>query len=65
MLDAQWLFVLGGGLMGGYTTFSTAMLDTVHMLQKRTYGRALINGLVMIVVTVILALIGLLVGRAM
>ena len=65
LLDASWLMVLGGGVMGGYTTFSTAMVDTVHMIQKRTYGRALWNGIGMLVVTVAAALLGLLVGRAL
>ncbi|KAA9129961.1 fluoride efflux transporter CrcB [Microbacterium caowuchunii] len=64
VLDSAWLFIIGGGVMGGYTTFSTAMVDTVHMLQKRTYGRALWNAIGMIVVTVVLALLGLLLGRA-
>ncbi|MFV0318887.1 MAG: fluoride efflux transporter CrcB [Microbacterium sp.] len=65
LLDASWLFILGGGVMGGYTTFSTAMVDTVHMLQKRTYGRALWNAFGMLVLTVALALAGLLLGRAL
>ncbi len=65
VLDAQWPFILGGGVMGGYTTFSAAMVDTVHMLQKRTYGRALLNGIGMLVLTVALALLGLLLGRAL
>ena len=28
VLDVPWLFVLGGGLMGGYTTFSAPMVAT-------------------------------------
>lgn len=63
VLDADWLFILGGGVMGGYTTFSTAMVDTVHLLQKRTYDRALLNSIGLIVLTVLLALLGLVVGR--
>jgi len=63
-LGSDWLFILGSGVMGGYTTFSTAMVDTVHMLQKRTYTRALVNAIGMIVVTVALALLGLQLGRA-
>ncbi|MGZ0712716.1 fluoride efflux transporter FluC (plasmid) [Coraliomargarita sp. W4R53] len=63
VLGAQVLFVLGQGVMGGYTTFSTAMVDTVHMIQKRTYGRALVNSLAMIVVTVAAAFAGLALAR--
>lgn len=65
VLDSSWLFILGGGVMGGYTTFSTAMVDTVHMLQRRAWGHALFNGIGMLVVTVALALAGLLLGRSL
>lgn len=65
LLASSWLFILGGGVMGGYTTFSTALVDTVHILQKRTYGPAIWNAFGMLVVTVASALIGLLLGRAL
>ena len=65
VLDAAWLTILGGGFMGGFTTFSTAMVDTAHMLQKRTYGRFLANSLGMLVLTVLLAVVGLAIGRAL
>lgn len=61
--DAPWLFVLGGGVLGGYTTFSTAMVDTVHMIHARTWGRSLVNSVGMIIVTVVAATLGLLLGR--
>lgn len=65
VLDAAWLAVLGTGVMGGYTTFSTAMVDVVHMLQRRTFGRAAWNAVGMLVVTVLLAIAGLAIGRAL
>lgn len=65
LLHSSWLFILGSGVIGGYTTFSTVMVDTVSMLQKRTYGRALWNAFGMLVLTGILALSGLLLGRAL
>lgn len=65
VLDAAWLAVLGTGVMGGYTTFSTAMVDVVHMLQRRTFGRAAWNALGMLVVTVLVAIAGLAIGRAL
>ena len=64
VLSAEWLAVLGAGAMGGYTTFSTAAVDTARMLQRRRFGRALGNGAGMLVVTVAAALAGLVVGRA-
>lgn len=33
------------GFCGGYTTFSTAMVDTVRLIQARDYRRALLNAL--------------------
>lgn len=65
VLDAAWLTILGGGVMGGFTTFSTAVVDTVHLLQKRTYGRFLANSLGMLILTVLLAVVGLAIGRAL
>lgn len=64
LLDSPWLFVLGSGVVGGYTTFSTAMVDTVHLLQKGASRRFVANSLGMLVVTVAVAVLGLLVGRA-
>jgi CrcB protein len=64
MINSTLLFVLGGGLMGGYTTFSTAMVDTVQLLHQRRWTMAIINGPAMIVLTVLAAFIGLDIGRA-
>ena len=61
VLSVDWLAVLGGGVMGGYTTFGTAM---VHLVEDRAYGRAVFSALGMIVVTVLLALLGLVLGRS-
>lgn len=55
--------VLAVGLLGGYTTFSTAILDTVRLLQQRRIGAALLNGPGMLVATVVLAVCGILLGR--
>ncbi|MCQ9163948.1 fluoride efflux transporter CrcB [Arthrobacter sp. STN4] len=35
--------VLGTGLLGGYTTFSTASFETVRLVQARRTGLAIIN----------------------
>ncbi|CAG7611317.1 fluoride efflux transporter FluC [Leucobacter soli] len=45
------------GLLGGYTTFSTASYQTVRLVRERRWVAAVANGLVQLVVTV--ALVGL------
>lgn len=65
LLAASALFVLGAGVLGGYTTFSTAMVDTVALLQRREWSGALFNSVGMLIVTGAAAFVGLLVGRAL
>ncbi|GAA4754793.1 fluoride efflux transporter CrcB [Amnibacterium soli] len=43
-LVEAWQSILGTGLLGGYTTFSTASYETVRLLQQRRLTAALING---------------------
>ena len=54
--------VLGTGLAGGYTTFSTASVDTVRLAQQGRYGAALGNGVGMLVVAVVAAAAGYALG---
>ena len=56
------LLILGGGLMGGYTTFSTASLETVRLAQAGRLGAALANGVGMLVVSVAAAGLGIALG---
>ena len=58
LVDSTWLFILGGGVLGGFTTFSTAMVDTVRLLHQEAWGRAAANAVGMLVVGVVLALLG-------
>lgn len=51
--------VVGTGLLGGYTTFSTASFETVQLLREREWVPALIAGPGMLVVTAIAAAGGL------
>ncbi|HEY9477842.1 MAG TPA: CrcB family protein, partial [Microbacteriaceae bacterium] len=50
------------GFLGGYTTFSTASVETVRLLQDGRYPAAVINGLGMLVVSVLAAALGLWLG---
>jgi CrcB protein len=62
LVSPQWELVLGTGLMGGYTTFSTASYETVRLIQSRRYALALTNGIGMLVVSVAVAALGLWLG---
>ncbi|NMR19143.1 CrcB family protein [Cellulomonas fimi] len=42
-LDARWLTVLGTGVAGGLTTFSTLSLDLVELVRQRRYGTAALD----------------------
>jgi CrcB protein len=59
------LLILGGGLLGGYTTFSTASLETVRLAQAGRIAAALANGLGTLVVCVAAAGLGIAVGAGL
>jgi fluoride exporter len=63
--DPAWLLVLGTGLLGGYTTFSTASLETVRLLLARRVATGLLYGLGVLLGAVALAWLGLLLGQAL
>ena len=54
--------VAGAGFLGGYTTFSTASLETVRLLQERRWVPAVANGLGTLVVATGAAGLGLWLG---
>lgn len=56
------LLIAGGGLLGGYTTFSTASVETVRLAQQGRVGAALANGLGVLVLAVAAAALGLWLG---
>jgi CrcB protein len=62
VLSADWKTILGTGLMGGYTTFSTASFESVRLFQERRYGAAFTNGFGMLIVSVAAAYLGLWLG---
>ena len=65
LVDGTWLFVRGGGVLGGFTTFSTAMVDTVRLMHQEAWCRAAANAAGMLVVGVLLALPGPTLGRGL
>lgn len=54
--------VVGVGLLGGYTTFSTASVETVRLAQEGRYRAAAVNGLGVLVACTLAALGGIWVG---
>ncbi|TFC53688.1 MULTISPECIES: CrcB family protein [unclassified Cryobacterium] len=61
-LPEAWHLVLGGGLLGGFTTFSTASYENVRLAQDRRSLPALVNGLGMLALAVGCAFLGLWLG---
>ncbi|WP_432510685.1 fluoride efflux transporter CrcB [Kineococcus sp. SYSU DK001] len=57
--DERWLLVLGVGFCGGFTTFSTAAVDTVQLAREREWRLAAGNALVNLAATVLVAALGL------
>lgn len=65
VVPPSWAVVAGTGLMGGYTTFSTASIETMRLLQERRYALAFGNGFVVLALTVLLGLVGYWIGSAL
>jgi CrcB protein len=62
-VPARWDAIAGTGLLGGYTTFSTASFETIRLVEDRRFLAALANGLGMLVVAVVVAALGVALGR--
>ena len=56
--------IAGTGFLGGYTTFSTASVETLRLLQERRYAGAIGFVFGTLIPAVVLALLGFLLGRA-
>lgn len=59
------LAVLGIGLLGGFTTFSTAMVDSVRLAREGHYRAAVANVVGVLLVAMVCAGAGLWCGRAL
>ncbi len=57
-LPHQWQLIVGTGLLGGYTTFSTASFETVRLIEDRRYVAAALNGFGMLIACIAAAAIG-------
>ena len=62
VLPERWLVAVGVGLLGGFTTFSTASFETVRLMQQRRPAAALVQALGMLLGTTALAGLGLWTG---
>lgn len=58
-------FLIGSGLLGGYTTFSTSMLDSVALWNSGARRKSVINVFGTLVPSLAAAALGLAVGAAL
>jgi CrcB protein len=58
VLSHHWQLIVGTGMMGGYTTFSTASVETVRLLEERRWIAALVNGFGMLILCTAAAALG-------
>ncbi len=63
--DHPLLAILGVGLCGGFTTFSTAMLEAAQLVRGRRFGLAALQATSMVVLCIGVAALGLTIGRAL
>ncbi|WP_348997232.1 CrcB family protein [Microbacterium sp. BDGP8] len=62
LVAPDWLAVLGIGLLGGYTTFSTVSVDTVQLMRRGRRDWAIVNLVGTFAMAVIAAAIGIVIG---
>ncbi len=62
LVAPDWLAVLGIGLLGGYTTFSTVSVDTIQLMRRGRRDWAIVNLVGTFAMAVIAAAIGIVIG---
>ena len=62
LLPEVWHLIIGTGFLGGYTTFSTASVETVRLVQERRWAVSLFNALGTLVLATGAAGLGLWLG---
>lgn len=60
--DETWHTILGTGFLGGYTTFSTASVESVHLALDRDYRAAAVTAVGMLVLSIAAASLGYVLG---
>ncbi|GAB3042243.1 fluoride efflux transporter CrcB [Parafrigoribacterium mesophilum] len=65
VLPESWTVVIGVGLVGGFTAFSTTSLQTVRLLQTHHTALALLNSFGMLAAAVLVAAVGLWLGAVL
>lgn len=59
---STWLTIVGVGFLGGYTTFSTASVETVHLVLDGRHAAATANAVLMLTLSIAAAALGHLVA---
>lgn len=64
-LPSETQIVAGTGFLGGFTTFSSASVETLRLIQERRWSAVINNGLGMLVLATALSALGVIIGRAL
>lgn len=57
-VSGDWAVILGAGLLGGYTTFSTASVDAARLLLERRFTAGTVGSLATLMTTITAAAAG-------
>ncbi|MDR1236751.1 MAG: CrcB family protein [Propionibacteriaceae bacterium] len=60
--DAELRIIIGSGFLGGYTTFSTACVESARLLRKGEFSTALLLSASMLVTSTLATALGLVLG---